>query len=186
MTGEFHCAQLVNGSKPATPEILPTQFYQSRADNMRMRLLATLASRITTAKAASEDASTYKQLLSDMELLDPFTWNVDDANIVDGDPAIARLCRQFKLNERTAIDGFRDFFESSSVKVPEKLAPLRRAVECLVVSTAKRERSFSAMNDIASGTRSSLGTKRISALMFAKLVGPKDVIAFNSELHVRK
>ena len=70
-------------------------------------------------------------LPTNSELLDPSTWNVD-ATIVDGDPAITRLCRQFKLNERTAIDGFRDFFESSSVKVPEKLAPLRRAIECLV------------------------------------------------------
>ena len=92
-----------------------------------MRLLTTSASRIITAKAASEDVSTYKQLLSDLELLDPSTWNID-ATIVDGDPAITRLCRRFKLDERTAIDGFRDFFESSSVKVPEKLAPLRRAV----------------------------------------------------------
>jgi hypothetical protein len=42
------------------------------------------------------------------------------------------------------------------------------------------------MNDIASDTRSSLGIKRISALMFAKLLGPKDIIAFNPESYVRK
>jgi len=42
------------------------------------------------------------------------------------------------------------------VNVPEKLAPLHRAVEYLVVSTAECERSFSAMNDISSDTRSSL------------------------------
>ena len=64
--------------------------------------------------------------------------------------------------------------------------PSCRAVECLVVSTAECERSFSAMNDIASDTRSSLGIKRISALMFAKLLGPQDVIAFNPESYVRK
>jgi len=57
------------------------------------------------------------------------------------------------------------------MKVPEKLARLRRAVECLVVSTAECERSFSAMNDIASDIRWSLGIKRISALVFAKLLG---------------
>ena len=57
ITGEFHGVQLVNGSKP---EILPTQFYQSFAYNMRLRLLTTSASRITTAKATSEDASIYK------------------------------------------------------------------------------------------------------------------------------
>ena len=51
--------QLVNGSKP---EILPTQFYQGVVDNMRLRLLTASTSRISTAKAASEDASTYKQL----------------------------------------------------------------------------------------------------------------------------
>jgi len=72
------------------------------------------------------------------------------------------------------------------VNVPEKLAPLRRAVECLVVSTAECERSFNAMNNIASDTRSSLGIKRISYLMFAKLVGPKDVFAFNPESYARK
>ena len=64
--------------------------------------------------------------------------------------------------------------------------PSCRAVECLVVSTAECERSFSAMNDIASDTRSSLGIKRISALMFAKLLGPKDVIACNPESYVCK
>jgi len=52
--------------------------------------------------------------------------------------------------------------------------------------TGSGERSFSAMNNIASDTRSSLGIKRISASMFAKLVRPKDVIAFNSESYVRK
>jgi hypothetical protein len=69
----------------------------------------------------------------------------------------------------------------------KKLAPLRRAIECLVVSMAEFERSFSAMNDIAfCDTRSSPGTKRISAPMFAKLLGPKDIPAFNSESYVRK
>jgi len=68
------------------------------------------------------------------------------------------------------------------VKFPEKLAPLRRAgVECLVVSTAKCERSFSVMNDVTSDIRSLLGIKRISALMFAKLLGPNDIIVFNLE-----
>jgi len=51
---------------------------------------------------------------------------------------------------------------------------------------ASDTRSFSAMNDIASDTLSSLGIKWISALMFAKLVGPKDVIAFNQESYVRR
>jgi len=132
--------------------------------------MTTSASRITTAKATSEDASIYKQLLSDLELLDPSTWNVDTTNV--GEPSITRLCRRFKLDERTAIDGFRDFLESSSVNVPEKLAPLCRAVKCLVVSTAECGHASSAMNDIASDIRSLLGIKRISALMFAKLVGP--------------
>jgi len=74
--------------------------------------------------------------------------------------------------KESAIDGFRGFFESSSVNVPEKLAPLRRAVECLFVSTVECEHSFSAMNNTASDTRLSLGIKRISALMFARLAGP--------------
>ena len=71
-------------------------------------------------------------IFSELELRDPSPWNVD-ATIVDGDPEITRLCRRFKLDERTAaIGGFRNFFGCSSVKVPEKLAPLRRAIECLV------------------------------------------------------
>jgi len=60
LTGEFHGVQVMNGSKPTLPEILPAQFYQSLADHMRTRLL-TSASRITTVKAASEDASIYTQ-----------------------------------------------------------------------------------------------------------------------------
>jgi len=73
------------------PDIFLAQFYQSLADNMRTRLLTTYTTRITTAKDASEDVSIYKQLLCDLELLDPSTWNVD-TTIVDGDPAITRLC----------------------------------------------------------------------------------------------
>jgi len=57
LTDQFHGVQLMNGSKPTIPEILQAQFYQSLADNMRTRLLTTSTSRITTAKAASEDAS---------------------------------------------------------------------------------------------------------------------------------
>jgi len=56
------------------------------------------------------------------------TWN-DDLTIADADPAITCLRRWIKFDERTAVDGFGDFFESSSVTVPEKLAPLRRAVD---------------------------------------------------------
>jgi len=66
-----------------------------------------------------------------------------------------------------AVDGVRDFFESSSVKVPEMLAPLPRSVP-----TVECERSFNAMDDVTSDIRSSRGVKRIIALMFAKRLGP--------------
>jgi len=74
------------------------------------------------------------------------------------------------------------------VNVLEKLTPLRRAspaVVCLVVSTAECERSFNAMNDTARDTRSSLLASKESTLLFAKLVGLKDVIAVNPKSYVR-
>jgi len=72
------------------------------------------------------------------------------------------------------------------VKVPEKCTPLRLAVECLVVSTAKCERSFNVVNDIASDNRWSLGVKRISVMTLAKWLGPKDTTVFNPKSEIRK
>jgi len=51
----------------------------------------------------------------------------------------------------------------------------------IVVSKVECERSFSAINDIASDIRSAVGIKRIGVLMIAKLLGPKDINVFNSE-----
>jgi len=101
--------------------------------------------------------------------------------------AISRLSRRFGINERGAVDGFRDYFLSKSNQPPpSKLKPFCQAVDSLVVSTAECERSFSVMNDIASDVRSSLGIRRISALMFAKMLGPEHCGAFHAKWYVRK
>ena len=182
-SGEFRgVAVLDNG---AMPLIDPCQFYQSLSDNMRKRLLTTASSRNMSTQAADADAALYRQLLADLEMLDPSTWS-DDATIVDGDVAMSRLSRRFRVNERATIDGFRSYFESTSDEPPVELKPLCQAVDCLVVSTAECERAFSVMNDIESDVRSSLGIKRLSALMFPKMVGPKDCSAFHAEWYVSK
>ena len=101
--------------------------------------------------------------------------------------AISRLSRRFGINERGAVDGFRDYFLSKSNQPPpSKLKPFCQAVDSLVVSTAECERSFSVMNDIASDVRSSLGIRRISALMFAKMLGTEHCGAFHAKWYVRK
>jgi hypothetical protein len=71
----------------------------------------TASSRNIPDKAA--DATAYKQLLTDIEMLDPTSWKAD-AILVDGDLSISRLSRRFRLNEREAVDGFRDFFQCTS------------------------------------------------------------------------
>ena len=149
-SGEFHGTIIVDSR--AMPLIDPSQFHQSLADNLRRRLLTTASSRNILDKAADADATAYKQLLTDIEMLDPTSWKAD-ATLVDGDMSISRLSRRFRLNERQAIDGFRDFFHSTSNQPPAKLKPLCQAVDCLIVSTAECERAFSVMNDIASDVR---------------------------------
>lgn len=90
------------------------------------------------------------------------------------------------LFDVVCIHVFIEFFENSSLILPDKLAPLRQAVDRLLVSTAECQRSFSTMNDIAINIHSMFSIQRISALMFAEMIGPKNVTAFNTESYVGK
>jgi len=68
-SGEFRSVRIFGNS--LMPLINPSQFYQSLADNLRQRLLTTVSSRSVPDKAADADATVYKQLLADLEMLDP-------------------------------------------------------------------------------------------------------------------
>ena len=74
--------------------------------------------------------------------------------------------------------------ESEGNVVPESLQPLLKCSDTLIVSTAECERAFSSMNDTLTDSRNQLSIKRLSALMFVKIVGPP-LPAFKPMQYVR-
>ena len=88
--------------------------------------------------------------------------------------AILNMCKRFQLpGEHHDINsGFREFKLELGRITPKSLQPLIRSSETLIVSTAECERAFSSMNKILTDTRNQLKVARVSALRFAKIVGP--------------
>ena len=96
------------------------------------------------------------------------------------------MCKRFQLpgEHYDIISGFREFKLELGRITPKSLQPLIRSSETLIVSTAECERAFSSMNKILADTRNKLKVARVSALMFAKIVGPP-LSAFKPMPYVR-
>jgi hypothetical protein len=84
-------------SNIAKPLIIPA-VYQSIIDSLRQRLLTTNSSQNVSARAAETDAAIYRHLLTDLETLDPRTWNVN-ATIADEDLVILHYAENLNLME---------------------------------------------------------------------------------------
>jgi hypothetical protein len=73
------------------------------------------------------------------------------------------------LSEREIICGFWEFLEEK--KIPDKLFPLKCALDSIATSSSECEWGFSQMNLIVTPSRASLLTETTSALSFFKIVG---------------
>lgn len=147
------------------------QVFQSLIDSMESRLLTTSASRNQTAEACRQKVSDYKNLLSQIELLNRNSWPIDYEEQSDfGELKIKALAVKLRVNVESSLDGFK--FLKAGLDNVEQLLPLSNALACIPISTADCERGFSCMNNILTPKRNRLDIANLSSLMFISLVGP--------------
>ena len=127
----------------------------------------------------------YNALVNDLQVLIPENWPAE-FDALFGEDAILNMCKRFQLpgKHHDIISGFREFKLELGRITPKSLQPLIRSSETLIVSTAECERAFSSMNKLLTDTRNKLKVARVSALMFAKIVGPP-LSAFKPMPYVR-
>jgi len=86
------------------------------------------------------------------------------------------LCEQLNVDFHQAVEGFRDFVDSSGTgAIPSALQSLQIAINTssVISASADAERGFSSMNVICSALRSSLAIPHLSHWMFTSLIGPE-------------
>lgn len=88
-----------------------------------------------------------------------------------GEAEILALCAKFNLDERSSINGFRDYLENPKVR-PSSLLPLMRTCDTLACSSSECERGFSLLNLILTPLRNQLLIENVACLMFVNLNGP--------------
>jgi hypothetical protein len=116
------------------------------------------------------------ELIEDLSILEPENWTGESGDASEevhfGEEKITRLCAKFSVDQRVAVNGFRDFVDSAGKNSPEMLKPLLLCARTLPCSTAECERAFSSMNVIISPSRNSLLVANVSSLLFIKINGP--------------
>lgn len=103
-----------------------------------------------------------------------------------GRAGITALATWFKVADlRTLLEEWEIFKASMGINVGRLRAQLITGSRTIIVSTAKCERSFSAMNDILILTKNRLAVSRLSMLMLIKVLGP-GALEFNLDHYVRR
>ena len=82
------------------------------------------------------------------------------------------LCKKFNLITREVLQAFRNYKDFGGKRSDNTLKTLFDCVKSLPTTTAACERGFSAMNSIATPSRSSLNVGTLAACMWLKLNGP--------------
>ncbi|XP_050066439.1 uncharacterized protein LOC126555582 isoform X3 [Aphis gossypii] len=136
-----------------------------------------------TASSGNTFKNKYEDLLKDMEVLEPKSW-LDNCDIQFGDKNIRRLTAIFQVDERSTIQGFREYKDTRVISSISPLNPLLVAIKTIAISSSECERTFSAMNNTVTFKRNKLTTQHISSLLFIQCVGPP-VIAFNPANYVK-
>uniref|UniRef100_A0A3Q2XWZ4 DUF4371 domain-containing protein n=1 Tax=Hippocampus comes TaxID=109280 RepID=A0A3Q2XWZ4_HIPCM len=147
-TGRFGSVELTDNAKILS--INRQQFLRSLSNNISHRMFTTVSSR----RANAQDESDYVQLIKQLNVLEPGNWPpAQDMPPGFGETEIAALCQRFRLHIASAINGFRDFIESSGDDddTPADLRPLMNCTKLIPCNTL---------------------IERVSALMFIKLHGP--------------
>lgn len=149
-----------------SPAISSSAFYKSLKEAVGKRLLE------------GDDAD----LPECAKILDSKYWPENPGkHLTFGEAEIRKLARKFRLNEREAVRGFRQYLQEN--KVPDILLPLKHTLGTIAISSSECERGFSQMNLIVTSSRSSLLVRTTSALMFIRIVGPP-LTQFNPSKYV--
>lgn len=148
------------------------QFITSVVNNLRARCFATVA--VHRKKNDENENELYNQMLKDFETLNPDVWpEHGEKDLRFGEESIIKMCSLFRLpNDRSVLNGFRQYFDEGGKKIPVTLAPLSNAIRTIPCSTAECERGFSAMNVIITKLRTRLLISNVSSALFIKLNGP--------------
>lgn len=167
--GRFGTVVLTDNSKIVS--INRQQFLRSLSNNLSHRMFTTASFRGSVSQAESD--SEYVHLIAQLKVLERDNWPpAQNMPPGFGEVEISELCKRFRLPTVSAINGFRDFIESTGDATPDELRPLINCTKVIPCSTAECERGFSQMNLIITPTRTKLLIERVSALMFIKLHGP--------------
>ncbi|XP_006110332.2 E3 SUMO-protein ligase KIAA1586-like [Pelodiscus sinensis] len=152
-----------------SPTINPSQFIQAVVDNIRCKLFTSTA---TQSPAASNEIAD-QNLLENVSVLKPETWQQHAENPWFGETEIRALCETLKVGHHESHLGFVEYKCCAGLIVPEKLKKLLLAVNTLAVSNADCcEQVFSVMNNIITDTRTALTTQHVANLLFISIVGP--------------
>ncbi|KAK0147671.1 E3 SUMO-protein ligase KIAA1586 [Merluccius polli] len=166
---EGRLSTVLLGDNPKTVSIDRQQFLRSLSNNLRHRLFTTASG----PSVAPEAGADYASLISQLKVLDRESWPPAQTMPTGyGEMEISQLCKRFGLPTLSAINGFRDFIESTGDATPDDLRPLMNCTKVIPCSTAECERGFSEMNLVITPTRTKLLIERVSALMFIHLHGP--------------
>ncbi|XP_054834515.1 E3 SUMO-protein ligase KIAA1586-like isoform X2 [Eublepharis macularius] len=138
------------------PPISPVAFYEQLKISLQKRLLS------------KED----EELARCGRVLDSKNWPTNPKDkVLYGEEEICTLARRFQLNEREAIQAFREHLKLRE-EMPKALSPIQRTLSTIAISSSQCERGFSEMNLIVTPERSSLSVKTITSLLFIRIVGP--------------
>lgn len=80
---------------------------------MHLRLFSTQATHVSKNKNDFKDQ--FEDLLNDLNALDPNNW-LDNIDIQYSDDSVRRLTTKFHLEEKSTVQGFREFKH----KIPQK------------------------------------------------------------------
>lgn len=158
------------------PTINPKQFFRSLANAVRSRMMTVISRRGESASQAEDNSNKYQALLEEVSILDPSSWPLDYESIpLFGINLISGLCRRLRvLDVEDVCAEFKLLVARGGRQVNGgRLEALQKAVNCMPVSTADCERSFSVMNTVITKKRNRLEIESVSSLLFISILGPE-------------
>ncbi|XP_074872882.1 E3 SUMO-protein ligase KIAA1586-like [Carettochelys insculpta] len=166
----FKNTKLTSARKNLT--INPSQFIQAVVDNLRCKLFTTTANQSTQSTAESSEMAD-QNLIENVSVLKPETWQQHAEDPWFGETEIHALCETLKVHPHETHLGFVEYKCCAGLTVPEKLKKLLLAVHTLAASNADCcEQVFNVMNNIITDTRTALTTRHVADLLFISIVGP--------------
>jgi hypothetical protein len=130
--------------------------------------------------------SEYRDFMDQVSLLDSDTWLINYQDIPRfSEEQISKLCLRFHVHSGETVLQYKLMKTRGGKRLPDDLKILKECIDCIPVSTAECERSFSVMNIILTEKRNRMKVDSLSALMFISIVGPAQV-NFNPKTYASK